>query len=72
VGGASNLLGTINDIKLICQKASSMGVLTYIDAVQLAPHVAIDVQEIGCDFLICSAYKFLVHIKEFYGGKKNY
>ena len=71
VGGASNLLGTINDIKLICQKASSMGVLTYIDAVQLAPHVAIDVQEIGCDFLICSAYKFFGPHQGILWGKKE-
>ena len=32
--------------------------LSFVDAVQLAPHVPIDVQELGCDFLVCSAYKF--------------
>jgi selenocysteine lyase/cysteine desulfurase len=32
--------------------------MTYIDAVQAVPHVATDVQAIGCDFLVCSAYKF--------------
>ncbi len=58
VGGASNLLGTINDIATISAMARDAGALSYIDAVQLAPHVAIDVQEIGCDFLACSAYKF--------------
>lgn len=58
VGGASNLTGTINDIRSISAMAASAGALTYIDAVQLAPHVAIDVQELGCDFLVCSAYKF--------------
>ena len=58
VGGASNLIGTINDIKTICKKAKKENILTYIDAVQLAPHVAIDVQDVGCDFLVCSAYKF--------------
>lgn len=58
IGGASNLLGTINDVKSVCDRASSAGVLTYIDAVQSAPHVATDVQDIGCDFLVCSAYKF--------------
>ena len=58
VGGASNLTGTINDIAAICAKASDAGAMTYIDAVQSAPHVATDVQQIGCDFLVCSAYKF--------------
>ncbi|MEX0975669.1 MAG: cysteine desulfurase-like protein [Woeseia sp.] len=57
VGAASNLLGTINDIKSISAKARSAGALTYIDAVQYVPHVATDVQELGCDFLACSAYK---------------
>ena len=58
VGGASNLTGTINDVAAICAKARAAGAMTYIDAVQSVPHVATDVQEIGCDFLVCSAYKF--------------
>ena len=57
VGAASNLTGTINDVKTICSKARSAGVITYIDAVQAVPHVAMDVQNIGCDFLVCSAWK---------------
>jgi cysteine desulfurase family protein (TIGR01976 family) len=58
VGGASNLTGTINDIRTIASKARAAGALSFIDAVQLAPHVPIDVQALGCDFLVCSAYKF--------------
>jgi cysteine desulfurase family protein (TIGR01976 family) len=58
VCGASNLTGTINDIAAICSKAGDVGAWTYIDAVQSAPHVVTDVQAIGCDFLVCSAYKF--------------
>jgi cysteine desulfurase family protein (TIGR01976 family) len=58
VGAASNLLGTINDVKTICARAREAGALTYIDAVQAVPHVATDVQDLGCDFLVCSAYKF--------------
>ncbi len=58
VGGASNLTGTINDIKSICAKARDVGAWSYIDAVQSAPHIATDVQDLGCDFLVCSAYKF--------------
>jgi len=58
VGGASNLTGTINDVTAICDKARDAGALTYIDAVQSVPHIATDVQQIACDFLVCSAYKF--------------
>ena len=58
LGGASNLTGTINDVARVAKIARDAGALSYIDAVQLAPHVPIDVQEIGCDFLACSAYKF--------------
>jgi cysteine desulfurase family protein (TIGR01976 family) len=58
VGGASNLTGTLNDVTAICARARAAGVLTYVDAVQSVPHVATDVQAIGCDFLVCSPYKF--------------
>ncbi len=58
VGGASNLTGTINDVTSICAKARAAGAMTYIDAVQFAPHVPTDVQRIGCDFFVCSPYKF--------------
>jgi len=58
VGGASNMTGTIHDIRAISARAREAGAWTYIDAVQSVPHVPTDVQEIGCDFLACSAYKF--------------
>ena len=58
VGGASNFIGTINDVKTISGKARDAGAWTYVDAVQSVPHVSTDVQDLGCDFLVCSAYKF--------------
>jgi len=58
VCGASNLTGTINDVAAICSKVRDAGAISYIDAVQSAPHIATDVQQLGCDFLVCSAYKF--------------
>jgi cysteine desulfurase family protein (TIGR01976 family) len=58
VCGASNLTGTLNDLASLCASARAAGALTYIDAVQSAPHVVTDVQVIGCDFLVCSSYKF--------------
>lgn len=58
VGGASNALGTLNDLPAIVSLArAGSDALIYVDAVQLAPHVPIDVREIGCDFLVCSPYK---------------
>ncbi|MGQ3072456.1 MAG: cysteine desulfurase-like protein [Ferrovibrionaceae bacterium] len=58
VGHASNLTGTVNDIAAISRMAHEVGALVYVDAVQYAPHGVIDVQALGCDFLVCSAYKF--------------
>lgn len=55
---ASNLTGSINRVKALTALARQAGALVYVDAVQFAPHGLIDVQELGCDFLICSAYKF--------------
>jgi cysteine desulfurase family protein (TIGR01976 family) len=58
VGYASNAVGTINDIATIVRWAHEVGALTWIDAVQFAPHGPIDVQELDTDFLVCSSYKF--------------
>lgn len=58
IGGASNMTGTLHDIKAICARAKAKGVWTFIDGVQSVPHVSTDVQDIDCDFLTCSAYKF--------------
>ncbi len=57
-GYASNALGTINPVRKLTKMAKDAGALVYIDAVQYAPHGPIDVQDIGCDFLACSSYKF--------------
>ena len=58
VNYASNAIGTINHIKKISQLAHKNNTLVYVDAVQYVPHAPTDVQELGCDFLVCSAYKF--------------
>ncbi len=58
IGAASNALGTVNDIALARELCYRHGAWLLIDAVHYAPHFSIDVQEWGCDFLLCSAYKF--------------
>ena len=66
----ANYLCTIFE-QSICKKAKNEKILTYIDAVQLAPHVAIDVQEIDCDFLVCSSYKFFGPHQGILWGRKE-
>ena len=58
VGGASNALGTINDVARVSRLARARGALSFVDAVHYAPHVLVDVPAIGCDLLACSPYKF--------------
>jgi selenocysteine lyase/cysteine desulfurase len=68
VGYASNALGTVNPLRKIIDMAHRAGALVYVDAVQYAPHGPIDVQDLECDFLACSAYKFFgPHVGVLYG-----
>ena len=55
---ASNCLGTINNVKALTEMAHLSDTLVFVDAVQYVPHGPTDVQDIGCDFLACSPYKF--------------
>jgi cysteine desulfurase family protein (TIGR01976 family) len=55
---ASNATGTVADAKRICALARDAGAVSWIDAVHYAAHEPIDVQELGCDVLLCSPYKF--------------
>ena len=67
-GYASNALGTINPVREMIAMAQAVGALTFVDAVQYAPHGTIDVQTLGCDFLVCSTYKFFgPHLGVLYG-----
>jgi cysteine desulfurase family protein (TIGR01976 family) len=71
VGYASNCVGTVNPVATIAQRARSVGALTVIDAVHYAPHGLIDVRRIGCDLLVCSAYKFFgPHIGILWGRRE--
>jgi cysteine desulfurase family protein (TIGR01976 family) len=58
LGGASNAVGTINDLARAAAITREAKALLFVDAVHLAPHELLDVQRIGCDFLACSSYKF--------------
>ncbi len=54
---ASNVLGTINDVKKIIDAAHRVGAKVLMDAAQSVPHMAINVKELGCDFLVFSGHK---------------
>lgn len=58
MGMSANSIGTVNDFKLVRELTYRHNAWLLLDAVHYAPHFTIDVQSIGCDFLLCSAYKF--------------
>ncbi|CAN5725009.1 cysteine desulfurase-like protein [soil metagenome] len=71
IGAASNALGTITDIRRASKMAHAVGAQVFVDAVHFAPHELVDVREMGCDFLGCSAYKFYgPHIGILYGRQE--
>ncbi|MGB6032906.1 MAG: cysteine desulfurase-like protein, partial [Bacteroidota bacterium] len=58
MGLASNAFGTVNDVMLARELTARVGAWLLVDAVHYAPHFPIDVEVMGVDFLLCSAYKF--------------
>ena len=54
---ASNIVGEINPVAEIAQKAKSFGAVTVVDGVSYAPHGLPDLLELGCDAYLFSAYK---------------
>jgi cysteine desulfurase/selenocysteine lyase len=55
----SNGLGTINDVETISRQAKAAGATVVIDGAQGAPHLPVDVQQLGCDFYAFSGHKML-------------
>lgn len=72
VGYASNAVGSITDVAAVVKLAHAVGALVFVDAVHYAPHGAIDVNALDCDFLVCSAYKFFgPHVGILYGKREH-
>jgi cysteine desulfurase / selenocysteine lyase len=57
VGHVSNALGTINPVEEIVRLAHAKGIPVLIDGAQAVPHMAVDVQALGCDFYAFSGHK---------------
>ena len=59
VAHASNVLGTINPVREIAERAHEVGAVCVVDAAQSVPHMPVDVQSLGADFLAFSGHKML-------------
>lgn len=59
VTAASNLLGTVPDVRAISDAAHAVGARVWVDGVHYAAHRLVDVAALGVDYLVCSPYKFL-------------
>jgi cysteine desulfurase/selenocysteine lyase len=57
VAHASNVLGTVNPIRQMSEFAHRHGAVVFVDGAQGAPHLPVDVQELGCDFYAFSGHK---------------
>ena len=59
VTGMSNALGTFPPLRELIDSAHAVGALVLVDGAQFVPHHAVDVQDLGCDFLTFSGHKML-------------
>jgi cysteine desulfurase/selenocysteine lyase len=55
----SNVLGQLSPATELCARARAAGARVFVDAAQSVPHVPVDVQALGCDFLAFSSHKML-------------
>jgi len=57
LGHQSNVLGTVNDVRAISERAHAAGALVCVDAAQSVPHMPVSVRELDCDFIAFSGHK---------------
>jgi cysteine desulfurase family protein (TIGR01976 family) len=71
MGMASNCTGTVNDVAHFAKQAKAAGAIVYLDAVQFAPHYAMDVQTLNADIVVSSAYKWFGPHQGILWGRKS-
>lgn len=57
VAHVSNVLGTVNPVAAICREAARRGITSVVDGSQAAPHMAVDIPALGCDFYAATGHK---------------
>lgn len=57
IGHQSNVLGTVNDIRAIAERAHAAGALVCVDAAQSVPHMRVSARQLDCDFMAFSGHK---------------
>ena len=71
VTGVSNALGSKTPVAKVFALAKEVGAYAVLDAVHMAPHVAIDIDKLGCDFVVFSAYKLFSRRGSFMYGRRD-
>ena len=71
MGMASNCTGTVHDVAIFTKQAQAAGALVYLDGVQYAPHLPIDVQALSADVVVSSAYKWFGPHQGILWARKN-
>lgn len=72
IGHVSNVMGITNPVKEITEYAHKMGAVVVVDGAQSAPHMRVNLKDIGCDFFALSGHKMLapMGIGALYGRKE--
>lgn len=72
IAHASNAFGTVHPVREITARAHEVGAEVFVDAVHGAPHLRLDASSWGCDWLVCSAYKFFgPHVGVLHGKRER-
>jgi cysteine desulfurase family protein (TIGR01976 family) len=66
---ASNALGSLVDVRRAAELVHAAGGEIFLDSVHYAPHGSIDVEALGCDYLVCSGYKIFAPHMGFLWGR---
>jgi cysteine desulfurase family protein (TIGR01976 family) len=65
----SNAIGSLVDVAAVARLAHAVGAEVFLDCVHYGPHGPIDVQDFGCDYLVCSGYKIFAPHMGFLWGR---